>query len=66
MLKIFLLIGALVVLTLYFIPTLIAWRRKHHGLGIIVCINLLLGWTFLGWIAALIWSLSYSHRRARA
>lgn len=42
----------------YFLPTIIAGRRKHHNLGAIITLNLLLGWTLLGWLIALIWSLT--------
>lgn len=42
----------------YFLPTIIAGRRKHHNLGAIIAVNLLLGWTLLGWLIALIWSLT--------
>nr|WP_166308369.1 superinfection immunity protein [Bradyrhizobium sp. 2S1]MCK7672193.1 superinfection immunity protein [Bradyrhizobium sp. 2S1] len=40
---------------LYFLPTYVAWRRAHHALLAIFITNLFLGWTFLGWVAALIW-----------
>lgn len=42
----------------YFIPTIIAVIRKHQSTPAIVLINVLLGWTLIGWIAALVWSLS--------
>ncbi len=42
----------------YFIPNWIACARKHHNANAIFVTNLLLGWTALGWIAALIWSLT--------
>jgi Superinfection immunity protein len=42
----------------YLLPMIIAGRRKHHNLGAIMAVNLLLGWTFLGWIIAFIWSLT--------
>jgi hypothetical protein len=42
----------------YFFPSIIAWRRGHHNLLSIFLLNLLLGWTGLGWIGALIWSAS--------
>lgn len=48
-------IGAVV---LYFVPTIIAVRRKHRSTGGIVALNILAGWTFLGWLIALVWSLS--------
>lgn len=39
---------------LYFLPSLMA-RGKQHG-GTIFALNLVLGWTFLGWIGALVWA----------
>jgi len=43
---------------LYLIPTLVAWYRAHHNRPAIILVNLLLGWTVLGWIAALIWAVT--------
>ena len=43
---------------LYFLPSVIAARRRHHNAGAIVVLNLFLGWTFLGWVLALVWSVS--------
>ena len=43
---------------IYFLPTVIAYRRKHHNRLPIFVVNLLLGLTGLGWIAALVWSLT--------
>jgi len=40
----------------YFFPSIIAWRRGHHQTLAIFLLNLLLGWTLLGWIGALIWA----------
>lgn len=45
-----------VFLAFYFLPTLIASQRNHTSTGAIFLLNFLLGWTFLGWVAALIWS----------
>ena len=42
----------------YFIPTLIAFSRDHKNRNAICALNVLLGWTCLGWIGALIWSLT--------
>ena len=47
-----------IVVLAYFIPTWIANSRKHHNGDAIFATNLLLGWTFLGWVVALIWSLT--------
>jgi hypothetical protein len=40
---------------LYFIPTWIAWKKRN--LAAIFALNLLLGWTFIGWVVALVWAL---------
>jgi len=47
---------AIVPLILYFIPTVIAAIRQHHNGIPIFLVNILLGWTVVGWIVALIWS----------
>jgi len=43
---------------LYFLPSIIAASRKHPNVGGIIVLNFLLGWTFLGWIGAIIWALA--------
>ena len=45
------------VVALYFLPALIADRRKRHDLLIIAVFNAVLGWTVLGWLLALFWAL---------
>lgn len=42
----------------YMLPTYVAVFRGHHQRMAICALNLLLGWTILGWIAALVWSLT--------
>jgi hypothetical protein len=57
---IFLLVGSyLVVVTIgslliYFVPTLIAMFRKSRVIGTVFLLNLFLGWTLVGWIAAFV------------
>lgn len=41
----------------YFLPFLIALLRGHRNVLGVFVLNLFLGWTMLGWIAALVWSL---------
>lgn len=41
----------------YFIPTAISKQRDTEHDGMIFFINLVFGWTVLGWIAALIWAI---------
>ena len=43
---------------LYFIPTIIAFNRKHRQKWVIFAINFFLGATAIGWFVALIWALS--------
>jgi len=40
----------------YFLPTLIAFLRQHKNKLAIFLLNLLLGWTVLGWVVSLVWS----------
>ena len=47
----------LLLLVLHFIPTIIAFCRGHESKLGILTMNLLLGWTGIFWIWALIWSL---------
>jgi hypothetical protein len=43
-------------LIFHFIPSIIAFRRHHHNKWPVFLLNLFLGWTFIGWIIALVWS----------
>ena len=43
----------LIIAAMYLVPTIVAVARHHHQTGAIVVINLLLGWTFIGWVVAL-------------
>ena len=45
-----------IALILYFLPALNAHSNKHHNKSAIFVLNLFLGWTFLGWVIALVWS----------
>ncbi|HVN01550.1 MAG TPA: superinfection immunity protein [Caulobacteraceae bacterium] len=51
-------LAVLLGLALYFLPTFIAASRKKQNALTIFALNLLLGWTLVGWVVALIWSLS--------
>ncbi|HVA07647.1 MAG TPA: superinfection immunity protein [Acidimicrobiales bacterium] len=43
---------------LYFLPTIIGLFRHHHQRGSVFAINLLLGWTLIGWAVSLAMSMS--------
>jgi hypothetical protein len=54
-----LLVAAFVIvpaLAVYFAPSIIARIRQNRKFPAILAVNLLLGWTLIGWIGALIWS----------
>ena len=42
--------------TAYFFPFLIALKRDHVDSTAIFVLNLFLGWTFIGWVVALVWA----------
>ncbi|SAK81457.1 hypothetical protein AWB75_05113 [Caballeronia catudaia] len=48
----------------YMWPSVIAQSRNHKSYDAIVALNILLGWTFLGWIGALVWSLTAARTTA--
>ena len=56
----------LIPILLYFLPTFIAWRRKHPSTFAIFALNVLVGWTVLGWFATLAWSILGTTDRSRA
>lgn len=50
------LIVIVLLILFYFLPVIIADKRGHPNWTTIGALNLLAGWTILGWIAALIWA----------
>jgi len=51
-------LGAYIILyaLLYFVPCFVALSRCHNNKVPIIILTLFLGWTFLGWVIALVWS----------
>ena len=47
----------LILAIVYLIPSIVASVRNHRQLGAIFRLNIFLGWTFIGWVAALIWAM---------
>lgn len=43
---------------IYLLPAGVAHTRKHKNSGAIIGLNILLGWTVLGWIGAFVWALT--------
>lgn len=50
------LIGLLVIFAIYFLPCIVATLRKHRQQLAIFVLNLLLGWTLVGWVVAMVWA----------
>ena len=50
-----LLFPVMLVLVVYFLPTIMAKVNGHRQVVAIGALNALLGWTVLGWIAAFVW-----------
>lgn len=51
-------IGLLFLIVIYFLPWIVAYQRDHHQCNSIGLLNLFLGWTFIGWVISLVWSVS--------
>ncbi|MCD9575670.1 superinfection immunity protein [Flavobacterium soyae] len=49
-------------LALYFLPSFIALSRKKTNRTAIILLNFFLGWTFIGWIAALVWACTTNNK----
>jgi hypothetical protein len=52
--RIFLVVGAI----LYFVPTMLAWWMNVKSTRTIFYVNLVFGWTVVGWIVALMWAIA--------
>ncbi|HXO00470.1 MAG TPA: superinfection immunity protein [Stellaceae bacterium] len=47
----------LLIVLIYMLPTLIAFGREHPRRTDIAVVNILLGWTLIGWFAVFLWAL---------
>ena len=52
-------------LTLYFLPFVVARIREHSDTWPIFYLNLLIGWTVIGWIVCITWAFIYSKSDVR-
>lgn len=48
---------------LYLLPSAIAYSRYHKNFTLIFLLNLFLGLSVLGWLVALLWSLTNAKRK---
>lgn len=59
-------LAGLALSALYCAPAGVAAVRGHPNLGPILVVNVLLGWSVVGWVVALAWSVSAFDRRRGA
>jgi hypothetical protein len=59
---VFFLIAAVVSLSLWLTPTIVAFSRRARRLPLVIALNVLLAWTIIGWIVALV--LAFGPRRS--
>ena len=55
--EVFVLFLLLFLLLFYPLPSIIAVVRRKRNRVAIIALNLLLGWTLVGWVVALVWAL---------
>jgi hypothetical protein len=41
----------------YFLPSILGWNKRNFTA--ILWLNILLGWTLVGWVIALVWALTH-------
>ena len=51
-------IGMLVIIGLYFLPSLVAHNRGHKNLAPIMLVNMFLGWSIVMWFVCLVWAMT--------
>jgi hypothetical protein len=54
--ELFTVLFLLVVIWLYFLPIIIAFKRGHHNRWPIFLVWFIFSWTVVGWFVALIWA----------
>ena len=45
-----------VAFVVYLLPAIVAAQRDHNNYAAILTLNLLAGWTTVGWVIALVWA----------
>jgi hypothetical protein len=57
---------AVTLIAFYLLPGIIAFCREHSSTASIIALNLLVGWTLLGWILAFVWACTEPESRPRS
>lgn len=48
----------ILLLVIYLLPMIVALVRDHKNSGAISVLNILTGWTLMGWVVSLVWALT--------
>jgi len=40
----------------YLLPAIVAYKRNHHNRLAILLLNILGGWSFIGWLISMVWA----------
>ncbi len=48
----------IVAFAIHFLPAIVAGSRHARNFWWILLLNFLLGWTFIGWVVALVWAIT--------
>ena len=59
-------ISLFLITTIYFAPMGIALMRKHNSIIALSLVNVLLGWTIIFWVVAVLWSINKNVRETRS
>lgn len=46
-----------VIAALYILPTILAFGRDHAHRQVLALVNILFGWTLIGWLGVFLWAL---------
>ena len=57
-------LAGMVLLIIYLLPAINGYSKKHGSRAMILVVNVLLGWTLIGWVIALAWSAGGENARA--
>lgn len=52
------LLRLVLIIAIYFVPAILAFRAKKTNKLAILALNFFLGWTLIGWVISLVWALS--------
>lgn len=55
-------LGIAIGLAIYFVPTIVAFKKGQPNKVSIFLLNLFLGWSLIGWVIALVWATKHDEK----